>query len=135
MDEAEIRLPAHLVSLPKFMKFVMGWVMEAGVPPAKVSDVQLVVEEALVNIFSYAFPDCDGEVALRCAPAGRGGLRIEIRDEGIPFDPTAAPDPDLKAGLEERKIGGLGIYLMISIAESVSYHRTGSANVLVLEVR
>ena len=130
-----IRLPADLGSLPRFIDYVTRRAEERGLPAERVLEVQLVVEEALVNVFQYAFPDGKGEVELLCGPGSGGSLRIEIRDEGVPFDPTGAPDPDITAGVEERTVGGLGILLIKKISRSVTYRREGGRNILTLEIQ
>jgi sigma-B regulation protein RsbU (phosphoserine phosphatase) len=55
-----------------------------------------------------------------------------ITDNGIPFDPTAAPEADTTSSVEDRSIGGLGIHLMRSLMTSITYRRTATANKLLL---
>jgi serine/threonine-protein kinase RsbW len=60
-------------------------------------------------------------------------LTIEIEDEGIPFDPTLSKQPDLNLPVEERPIGGLGIFLISKIMDSVTYTREEKKNILTLK--
>ena len=59
-------------------------------------------------------------------------LMIQIMDWGIAFDPLSLPEPDIEAPIEERKIGGLGIYMMRNIMDEVLYKREGDRNILTL---
>lgn len=93
----------------------------------------LMLEEALVNVVSYAYPAGEsGEIEV-VATSGMPEedseeVTVEIIDGGVPFDPTAAATPDTEASLEERPIGGLGIYLIRSLASRVDYRRDNGRN-------
>jgi len=65
-----------------------------------------------VNIFSYAYPDRLGDVAIVCRPGEAGSLLVEIADDGIPFNILTRDEPNLDTGIEERRIGGLGIFFV-----------------------
>ena len=60
------------------------------------------------------------------------GLEIIIADEGIPFNPLSVPEPDVHVPIEERMIGGLGIFMIRKLADDVTYERDGNRNVLTL---
>lgn len=98
----------------------------------RILEVELALEESLVNIINYAYPDKDGTVEIRCVPSGEGKLLIEIRDQGIPFDIFSMSAPDLDAVVEERAVGGLGIYLIRQLTRVAEYRREGRTNVLSL---
>ena len=130
-----MRQPAKLESLEAFMRFVIGSTKDAGFPDKRVQEIELAVEEALVNIINYAYPDReDGDVEITCGLDGDGRYIIEIRDSGIPFDVGAQSDPDLNASIAERKIGGLGIFLIRKMADEMYYKREGDQNVLTLVI-
>ena len=130
-----MRQPAKLESLEAFMRFVIGSTKDAGFPDKRVQEIELAVEEALVNIINYAYPDReDGDVEITCGLDGDGRYVIEIRDSGIPFDVGAQSDPDLNASIAERKIGGLGIFLIRKMADEMHYQREGDQNVLTLVI-
>ena len=130
-----MRQPAKLESLEAFMRFVIGSTKDAGFPDKRVQEIELAVEEALVNIINYAYPDReDGDVEITCGLDGDGRYVIEIRDSGIPFDVGAQSDPDLNASIAERKIGGLGIFLIRKMADEMYYKREGDQNVLTLVI-
>jgi len=94
----------------------------------------VAVEEAFVNICSYAYPDREGEAELSCAVGGDAFV-LEIADRGAPFDVLSLPDPDTTLGIMEREIGGLGVHFIRSLSDSVSYRREDGRNVLRMEFR
>ncbi len=92
-------------------------------------DIQLAVDEAVSNVVAHSYGSRSGPITLRVQQDGRDVI-IELVDEGTPFDPAAAPDPDLTGSLEERRIGGLGIYFMRKMMDELSYQRDDQRNVL-----
>ena len=128
-----MRQSAKLESLEGFMQFVITSAGDAGFPAKRIQEIELAVEEALVNIINYAYPDQDnGDVEIKCGLEDQGRLIIEIRDSGVPFDVGTQSDPDLDATIAERKIGGLGIFLIRKMADEMRYKREGEENVLTL---
>ena len=98
-----------------------------------VPDVILAVEELLVNVISYAFPDkvnCDVEV--QCGEKD-GCIVVKILDEGLPFDPTLAEKPDVLTPIHERKIGGMGIFLVKNVVDEIVYKRKNKTNILTVK--
>ncbi len=95
--------------------------------------IDLAVEEIFVNIAHYAYTD-GGDVRITCDVDGNPPvLTITFTDSGRKFDPLAKPDPDVTAGVEERGIGGLGIFLTKKYMDNVKYSYTDAQNVLTLE--
>lgn len=131
MPSTAIRLPAALDRLDDYRAFVVDSAVRASVPDALLGKLELVLEELLVNVISYAYPDGDGEIEVACGLDG-GSFTLAIRDWGPPFDPLGAEAPDLDADVDERPIGGLGIFFVKSMASDVAYARDGEANVLSL---
>ncbi|MDD8027092.1 MAG: SpoIIE family protein phosphatase, partial [Acidobacteriota bacterium] len=77
----------------------------------------------------HAYPGHAGDIELRWE-AGSGPVVLEIEDEGVPFDLRSAPAPDLRSGIEERPIGGLGIHFIRSLVEAADSRREGDRNIL-----
>ena len=128
-----LKLPAKLENLQKFMNSISDCARTEGFGQKRIDEIELALEEVLVNIFNYAYPQSPGDVEVSCKlEAGR--LIIEIIDSGIPFDVTARTDPDLTADVEERKIGGLGIFLIRKMVDEVKYRRENDQNILTLTV-
>jgi sigma-B regulation protein RsbU (phosphoserine phosphatase) len=94
--------------------------------------INLVFDELLNNIVSYAFQDDDLHmIYIRIEIAGHR-LGVTIRDTGSPFDPFAQAAPDTSLSLDEREIGGLGIHLVTNVMDEVSYDRLDDSNVVTL---
>ncbi len=134
-DPARLRLPAGLESLEPFQDFVRTRLQAVACTPEAQFRIQLAVEEILVNIFHYAYPAGSGgwaELACRVEDGGRR-LQVEMRDAGRAFDPLAQGRPDTLGTLEQRRIGGLGIFLARQMAQTTAYRRDGEQNVLIME--
>lgn len=128
----KIRLAAKQENLEKFLDFISNAAEQNDFSPDAVMRITLSIEEVLVNILNYAYPECDGEVEICCRKENDKKLILEILDNGIPFDPLSLHKPDLTANLSERKVGGLGVFFMRKMAEDVRYRREGDANILTL---
>jgi anti-sigma regulatory factor (Ser/Thr protein kinase) len=105
------------------------------VPDAEVLDLRLVAEEVLTNVAKYGYDDARAHsvrVRLRLAATT---VRLEFEDDGRPFDPLAAPPPDLDTDNGDRSIGGLGIHLFRSLVDGAEYSRVKGLNVLILTKR
>jgi anti-sigma regulatory factor (Ser/Thr protein kinase) len=131
-----MKAPATLDSLEQLMRFVSGFAGDHGFSKEKIRDIQLATEEALVNIFQHAYPGGHkGQVEVTCWMMSDCELNIRILDTGIPFNILSLSEPDLACPLPERKVGGLGCYLIRKMADDVQYRRQGDANVLDLLIR
>ncbi len=106
------------------------------------SNLRLALEEAVVNVMSYAYPkEAVGTVTIDAnvfAPSGNSGfdsqhLCIKISDHGVAFDPTCADSADTSLSAEDRPIGGLGILLMRQLMDSINYEREDGLNILTLK--
>jgi anti-sigma regulatory factor (Ser/Thr protein kinase) len=123
-----------LSAIPPLNEWVEERCQEAGLSSELTFKFVLAIEEAVTNVVSYAFAevplphrirvrlDIDDE---RCA--------AEVVDNGRPFDPSAAPPPDLTSSLEERDAGGLGIHLILNMVDRVEYRREDGQNRLRIE--
>jgi anti-sigma regulatory factor (Ser/Thr protein kinase) len=83
-------------------------------------EVQTAVDEACTNIINYAYSGKGGIITVTCESRDNDFV-VTIRDTGKPFDPSLISPPDLESNLANRKIGGLGIYLMKKLMDDVSY--------------
>lgn len=95
--------------------------------------LNLVLEEAFTNIVNYGFRDKKTHEIALVFEKQNNCLLISLIDDGIPYDPTLASDPDINLSAEEREIGGLGIHLIRKMMDKVSYQRVGETNVLKME--
>jgi anti-sigma regulatory factor (Ser/Thr protein kinase) len=131
-----LRLPAELEHLPIFLGHIRQMAEVAGLVEARGTRLELAVEEALVNVFNYAYAGQDHGGAVTCrAVVEADGLMVEIVDDGPPFDPLARPDPDTALELEQRQPGGLGVFMIRQLTDEVGYHREAGRNVLTIRMR
>lgn len=99
--------------------------------PAQAYTIHLVVEEIVLNVIDYAYPagEENGYLEVRTDKVGKVFF-IEFRDHGIPFNPLEQAAPDTDMPLEERKIGGLGIFLCKEMMDESSYRYENGENIL-----
>jgi anti-sigma regulatory factor (Ser/Thr protein kinase) len=126
-----VRYEARIENLEGILRFVADCAGELPWATLRLSDIELVMEEAVVNVCKYAYPEGTGPVEIRCEGDGTA-LRIRIADEGVPFDILNAAEPDLSADIMERQVGGLGCFLIRSMSDGVEYRREGDRNLLEL---
>lgn len=100
-----------------------------------VTSVLFASEEIYVNISKYAYPGNKGNVYVNFEhDPNQNILRIEFIDNGIPFDPTKVPSPDVTESLENRKIGGLGIFIVNKVMDGMEYkHKCGQNNLTIIK--
>lgn len=96
-----------------------------------ISQFSIVLEELFVNIASYAYPDGGGDCTIGLSVAD-GKLECVISDSGVAFDPLSKADPDITLSAEERKIGGLGIFMVRNMMDEVIYERRDGKNILTI---
>ncbi len=132
-DRRTLLLKNEMAEVERLRGFVLSFCREHHQPNGFAMSVNLAVEEAVVNVINYAYPKgIRGNVHLT-AVMEPGKLVMQIKDYGIPFDPTKADNANINASLEERRIGGLGIHLVKTIMDEMIYERTADgANVLTL---
>lgn len=98
--------------------------------------IEVSVEEALVNIINYAYPEKRGEIEILCSLPKPGLIEITIKDWGAAFNPeTFVKSVEKDLPLEDRKVGGLGVYFMYQLMDQISYRREEGANILTLSKR
>ncbi len=131
-DASERHLILHndIQQIPQLADFVETIAEEVKLDQSLAMSLNLALEEAVTNVIMYAYPEgSDGLVDVE-AIIRKGSLEFIVSDSGKPFDPTRAPEVDINLGVEERAIGGLGIYLVRNIMDKVRYERTDGKNVL-----
>ena len=134
--EKHLTLTALLENLSAFQEFIAASARDHSLPEDRILKLQLASEEALMNIFSYAYPEDDpGEVTVRCFHEGTGDLLISFEDRGKAFDVLSVEDPDVGLSLEERTVGGLGIYFIRKMTDDVWYARKENKNILTFRMR
>lgn len=104
----------------------------AGFDMSTTMKMNLAIEEAVVNVINYAYPAGTHGTVNIMATINEKRLKFVIMDSGAPFDPTAKEEADTTLSAEERPIGGLGIFLVRQLMDSINYERVDGQNVLTL---
>jgi serine/threonine-protein kinase RsbW len=116
-----LRFPARFEFLDEIREFVSQVAHEGGFSEKMIYSLQLAADEAASNIIEHAYAGAsDAYVDITCDMNG-DEIVITMKDQGIPFDPSGVKEPNLTADLSERQIGGLGVYLMRKIMDTVRY--------------
>lgn len=132
-------VPASMEYLQKVMALTEELLKLAGCREDDRRLIEISVEELFTNIASYAYGGGKGQVWL-CWDIGEGEkgrkeIRVVFQDEGIPYNPFAREDPDLTLPVEERPVGGLGIYMTKQFMDHVEYRHENGRNVTVVTKR
>jgi anti-sigma regulatory factor (Ser/Thr protein kinase) len=128
-----VQFSAKFEFLDEIREFVGDIARAGGFGDKDVYNIQLAADEAASNIIEHAYEGVsDGVLELSCGVKANT-ITIILVDHGESFDPSEIPMPDLKADLSERKIGGLGIFLMRKLMDEVRYEvKPNKHNVLTM---
>ena len=132
MKTRRLVLPNDIETIPQLNEFIDLVAEEVGLDMSLTMSLNLAMEEAVVNVMDYAYPDGQkGDVEIEVT-ADQEWMTFVITDIGIAFDPTTKEDADTTLSAEERPIGGLGIFLVRQLMDDINYKREGNKNVLTL---
>lgn len=135
--ESEKELSLELNATLQNVKVLLGFIAEElekhDCPPKADMQIELSAEELLVNIANYAYTSGVGKVKVTMHHLNDPtGVEIILEDQGIPYNPLEKPDPDVTLSAEERKIGGLGIYLAKKNMDEIIYEHQRGSNILTM---
>ncbi len=130
-----LSVPSKAEDLYEVLDFISSCLSRSSPSKEVISQLQLVVEEVFVNISKYAYqPPGSGDVKITCAVEKEMmKVTLTFEDSGQAFDPLQKPDPDTSEPLDDRKIGGLGIFLVKNHVDGISYRREDGKNILTIE--
>jgi len=139
MNMQALAVPAQLDQLAAIRRYVQTAGQDAGLDDEAVYNLALAVDELATNIILHGYQEhgLTGEICVRTVSAD-GGLAVILEDNGVAFDSGARALPgaeELSKPLEERRIGGLGIYLAMSSVDDFQYQRVGEINRNTLTMR
>lgn len=114
---------------------VLEFVRQSGsLTGEKAALVELLVEEVFLNVVRHAYAEEHGPLIITCHWTQSALLQLRFEDQGIEFNPLLAEDPQLDVPLSERRIGGLGIVLVKSLARALHYQRHNGWNIFSFEI-
>ena len=128
----ELTLRAETENLNQVLDFVNVLLEEKNCPMNTVFELDIAVEELFVNISHYAYAPEKGDVTIRIF-FEEERVVITFIDSGIPYNPWTKKDPDTTLSLEERQIGGLGIYMVKNSMDEVDYVYRDKKNVVTIK--
>jgi anti-sigma regulatory factor (Ser/Thr protein kinase) len=115
-----LSLRADLGDLAAVREFVARIGADLGLDADVIYDLQLAVDEACANVINHGYGGQAGRIDVTVEPAEEG-VQVVVRDWGGAFDPHVVHTPDVQAPLEERRLGGLGLFLMRKVMDDVSF--------------
>lgn len=137
-------MPAKQENMASMVSFIKKAVEKHGGNRKDVYQIHLISEEIILNIIKYAYPEKTGDIEIKYEfkPNGnpdaegkverKAEMMIRISDQGIPFNPLEKDEPDISAPVDQRDIGGLGIFMVRNLVDHLSYERQNNQNVLIL---
>ena len=126
----ELKVTADDKNMDTINDFIHS-VMPEECSPGIIYKIDLAVEEIFVNIAHYAYNVDDGKVEIESSFANNL-LKVVFKDQGKKFNPLEKKDPDINLAAEDRKIGGLGIFLTKKFMDSVEYRYADNQNILTI---
>jgi sigma-B regulation protein RsbU (phosphoserine phosphatase) len=135
LEPVEIRVHNKLSELDSANQALTEFGRRHGLPESVLHDLNLIVGELLTNIISYGYTD-DGEheITVRLSVESEE-IRVEVEDDGKPFNPLEVPEADTTRSLDERAVGGLGIHLVRKLTDGLEYRRHEGKNLLAMRKR
>jgi anti-sigma regulatory factor (Ser/Thr protein kinase) len=130
--EKKLVIKNDISEISKLAVFIDELGEEMNLTPELIFNLNLVLEEAVSNVILYAYGKEEQKDISLVAYLSDNNLVFVLTDSGMEFDPTKVPDADVTLSVEEREIGGLGIYLIRQIMNTVEYQRIDGKNVLTM---
>lgn len=131
--EKEIKIVNDLKEIGVLATFIEELGEELSLSAETTMNINLALEEAVANIIMYAYPSEEQHSILLKVTATEKQLIFLLTDKGASFDPTQVDDVDITLPIEERPVGGLGIFLIRSIMNEISYQRIDNENQLIMK--
>ena len=128
--QLELTLPNQKSEVTRLQDQLELFAGQRGLSKRVLHEAQLALEEHLTNILSYGYDDqLEHQIKVR-VQLNAAELRVEVEDDGHPFNPLEQPIPDIEKPIEERPIGGLGIHMMRKSLDGIEYRRVDGKNIL-----
>jgi anti-sigma regulatory factor (Ser/Thr protein kinase) len=132
-DELTLQIENNFAAVQSANETASRWLAERTTPAELQYFANLAIEEIATNCIKYGYDDPKSHVIeVKLTLSGTNDLVVTVVDDGHPFNPLEAGQPDLSVAVEERPIGGLGIYLLRQLCDGMEYVREGGRNRLTL---
>lgn len=128
----QIKAKAEMSNFQTFMEFVEDALKSIDLPQKYIFSLMTVTEEIIVNIIHYAYKNESGDLEIDFESDGKI-VRFIFKDNGIPFNPLEKSDVNTNLQVHERDIGGLGIHMIKSMTDNVTYQYQNNTNILKIE--
>ena len=119
-NNSSFSFPADKKEVGRVVDFINGFLEKKDMNSKIISQIDITVDEICSNIFNYAYKDKKGQVLVEISYKDNA-VTIRFVDTGVKFNPLEKEDPDVNLSLQERKVGGLGIYLVKQLMDDVKY--------------
>lgn len=126
----QITRAAQLESLKIFRDFITECCSKYNVPDDAVLELKLAVDEASTNIIEHGYKGMDPGSIILSFRIESNRILVQITDFGHVFEPLEVPKPDIEAALENRELGGLGLYLIYQTMDNIDYQSSEDGNTL-----
>lgn len=131
-DQLELTLANRRSEVARLQDQLESFARQHSLAERVLHDVQLALEEHLTNLLSHGYDDKLEHQIRVCVQLSATDLRVEVEDDGHPFNPLKRPAPDFSKPIEERPVGGLGIHMMRKSLDGMEYRRADGKNILVM---
>ena len=130
----EILMDADIGNIARVTEFVDAELESNGCSLKAQMQIDVAIDEIMSNVAFYGYPQGEGQIRVSVDfPGNEAKVIIAFEDNGIPFNPLEKDDPDVTLSADERKIGGLGIFLVKNTMDDVRYERKDNKNILTIE--
>lgn len=129
----EIVLQNDLNELERLNQLVEEFGAQAGLHVEEQYSLFLCLEEIVTNIINYAWPDGGGHQVAINVTVDDEHIKVQFEDDGVPFDPTKYPAPDMSKPASQRPVGGLGIHLVRGSTNEMWYQRRDDKNIFIIK--
>jgi anti-sigma regulatory factor (Ser/Thr protein kinase) len=129
-----LKIGSEIAEIPKVSTRLEEALSGSGFSSEEILDTQLAVEEVITNTINHGYKKPGGDIDISFRITG-SSTEIEIADNAPPFNPLSLPEPDISGNISDRKVGGLGVFLVRQVMDDVRYRYENGKNVLTLEKR
>ena len=127
----ELTIGSEIEEIPKISALLDECMHTYGFGEEEILDTQLAVEEAVTNVIVHGYKKLGGEIIVSCQ-ISPDRIKVQITDAAPRFDPLTVPEPELDGSIEDRDVGGLGVFLIRQVMDEIFYRYENGKNILVL---